>query len=100
MHSTFRLFVLFGLLVCTSVSGCAALIPDSIGPEIEHVSHASQHFGDHPTNFGYSQVNVVARWHYGNGYAEVSEGVTLGCERLDGMREVFNARFGYAIPLK
>lgn len=94
-------------LLIASVSGCA-LEPNSIRPEIEHVSHAFQHepFTSHPTNYGYTQLSLVAHWEVRHAYVELGEGYNLdsadgnACGALYGGHEVFTARAGYIFNLK
>jgi len=86
-----------------ALSGCV-LAPDYLKIEGEHTSHLTQHepFTDHPTNYGYSGMGVLAKWEAKRPgsklYIELGEEVTL--EPLDGRHEVFNARAGIEIPLK
>lgn len=93
------------LLLFVSLNGCA-IAPDSIRPEVEHLSHLSQHkpFTDHPAHYGSDLVSVIARWDIRKAfYFEIGEGVAL--EKYDrwtqsygelvGPREEFTARVGY-----
>lgn len=90
-----------------SLSGCA-LAPNTITPFVEHVSHASQHFGSNPTHFGYEQIAVAARWNVKGAFLEMSEGYNPGsrnsygqaCDGLYGGHEVFTARVGYDFRIK
>ena len=100
MREVISVRIIAVVLFSAFIQGCTALMPNTISLEQAHISHISQHFGNNPTNYGIDTLNIVARWQSGNAYAEVSEGATIGCERLDGMREVFSARVGYSIPLK
>lgn len=94
--------------IVAALSGCAALLPDSVGPEVQHTSHITQHqpFTNDPTNIGYQSVAVAAHWHYEGAYVDVSEGYNFTskegqvCAGMCGTREVFQARVGYAFKLK
>lgn len=84
-------------LVVLSCTGCAALLPDAVPIEVAHVSHASQHFTAHPTNYGYDTLYTGLKWKRGNFSIKVEEGYTK--EHLDGMHEVTEASLEYDIPL-
>lgn len=97
-------------IALAALGGCATLEPDSLVPEVVHVSHATQHIVDH-TDFGYNEVALAARWRpTAHAVLEVSEGVNVNRKwpspygpqygSFVGPREVFEARFGYEIPLK
>lgn len=96
-------------IAALSLTGCC-LVPNTVSPVVEHVSHASQHFGPNRTNDGYNQLALVARWRvYKGAFLEMSEGVNLGrkCangKAYDGLsgneREVFTARVGYTFEVK
>lgn len=91
------------------LSGCAAL-PNTVAPEIAHLSHISQHapFSDHPTDDGANIFGVVARWNFGHAYAELGDGldidrhhsVTGANGEIIGSREEFTARIGYAFTVR
>lgn len=97
----------FLALATLSLSGCT-LMPNSVGPELAHVSHLTQHqpFTSHPTNIGYQTVGVAAHWYAKGFYASVSESYNFApyegttCAGLCGSREVFDARIGYQFKLK
>jgi len=94
--------------------GCAdipaPMVPTYAAVELNHISHASQHFGPDPTNYGIDVLqlnihwNITSRW-----YAELAEGVVLEpcyrargttwdqCGALDGPREVFNGKVGFIL---
>lgn len=96
------------------ITGCATLEPDSIRPELEHMSHLTQHqpFSDHPTCFGANVASVFAHWDIHSAYVEVGEGVVLNrlsakdskgetaYGEIEGPREQFTARVGYVFDLK
>jgi hypothetical protein len=90
-----------------TLSACA-IAPNSVRPELEHMSHISQHFGAHPTDDAANLVNVVAHWdtpHHT--YVEVAEGFNLSPPGSDGSfgeiygpREQFSARVGYVFEIR
>lgn len=90
-----------------SLTGCA-LVPNTVSPFVEHVSHASQHFGADKTHYGYEQIGVAARWNVKHAFLEISEGFNPGkrnsagaaCDALYGGREVFTARVGYTFEVR
>jgi hypothetical protein len=95
------------LILALTAAGCA-IAPNSIRPELEHMSHLTQHFGSHPTDDAANLVNVVAHWdtpHHT--YLEIAEGINVSPPGSDnsygeifGPREQFSARFGYVIQVK
>jgi hypothetical protein len=88
------------LVLCLSLSGCAAM-PDALRVEAAHTSHLTQHewFTEWSRSQpGYDRVGVDAHWQRGSFYGDAGEYYTPNC--LDGMHEVFEARFGYEIPLR
>lgn len=99
------LAIVFGAVV--ALTGCQTLEPNTITPFLEHDSHASQHFGPHPTNYGYNEVGVQAHWDLPSKfYVEMAEGYNFApkngqlCAGLCGPREVFSARVGYVFKVK
>lgn len=105
--------ILLSLIVL--VSGCSTLHtlePNTLPIELTHVSHSTQHFGAHPTNYGYDALSIGAKWKPTRNLSlSISEGVTLEkrCQTasgereygaLYGPREVFTGRITYEIPLK
>lgn len=85
------------LLLILSCPGCAELLPDAIPVEASHVSHLSQHFKEHPTNYGYDAVYAGLKWKRGDLSLKLEEGYVIG--RLDGMHEVTQVTLEYDIPL-
>src|ERR1700675_1216647 len=69
---------LFVAVLYLGLTGCAVM-PDTIGPEIEHMSHATQHepLTSTPTHFGVEIAQVTATWTYGRVYLALSEGIAL-----------------------
>lgn len=105
----FFISILFWVIIIV-LPGCA-LVPNTVSPVLEHVSHTSQHapFTSHPTDYGYNQVAIQAHWELpGHTFVEVSEGYNLGkmntngqaCGALYGGREVFTAKIGYTFHIK
>jgi hypothetical protein len=93
----FRLILAMLLL---ALAGCSVMQP-TLSIEEMHESHASQHFGPDPTNYGFDAIQL--NLHVGIGkrfYVDMAEGATLeGCRHgqcggLDGPREEFNGRVG------
>ena len=91
----FLVLVLLGFAHCAH----AGILPDTVSAELMHTSHASQHFGPNPTNYGYEGASIVAKWALSKRFTlELSEGAVLGtcnpqwCEGLWGPREFFTAR--------
>lgn len=103
------------LIAALLASGCAAL-PNSISPEFEHLSHATQHFGDNRTDYGSNIANLTAEWDVGKHfYVTLAEGVNLnkqwtqlnanspsyhGYGETVGPREQFTGRIGYKFIVK
>ena len=95
------------------LQGCV-LAPDSIRPEVEHMSHVSQHFtSDHTYysgHYGANTAEIVAHWDLPHAYIEVGEGIPLdkhwravgveGYGEIEGPRDQFIARAGFIIPTK
>lgn len=101
-------FSAFALLMCVSaLTSCATIEPNAVSLEAEHVSHISQHFGAHPTNFGYDDLMLAARWRRGRFHWRLADGMVLEAQDprvnekcyggLWGPREVFEASAGYDI---
>lgn len=101
------------MVIVILTAGCSALVPNTVTPFAEHVSHLTQHApfaaGDKQTHYGYEQLGVAARWEvYKGAFFEMSEGINPGrkntggeaCDALYGGREVFTARVGYTFRLK
>lgn len=88
--------------------GCA-VVPNRITPEIEHMSHASQHIGPNRTEYGSEIASVVLHWDLPEHVTlELAEGVDLdhrwpaqeGYGEILGPREEFTARIGYSFVVK
>jgi hypothetical protein len=98
------------------MGGCAtaqrvgtALVPNTLAPEFEHISHASQHFGSNTTTYGANLASLVAHWDVSKRvYIELGEGFSLdkkyadgtACGEITGPREQFTGRIGYRFTLK
>jgi hypothetical protein len=52
------------------------LVPNTVSPVLEHVSHATQHepFTARPTEYGYNELAVIARWNVQHAFIELTEG--------------------------
>lgn len=105
------LWALIYLFFLIAMSGCASLAPNYIAPEVEHLSHATQHepFTDHPASYNANLVSVVAGYnlpHHLN--LELAEGVALNphyarnpsCGEIMGPREEFSARVRYTFQVR
>lgn len=99
------------LTAIIALAGCAAVAPDTLRIEAQHVSHLTQHLTADPTNFGYTAVALEVHWQRGHWFADASEGVVIDPRDhkveggicyggLWGPREVFQARTGWEISLK
>jgi hypothetical protein len=97
-------------LAAAAASGCAAM-PNSVSPEFEHISHATQHFGPDRTNYGANIANVTAEWDVGKHfYVTLAEGLDLDKTysiygkpehgEIMGPREEFTGRVGYKFITK
>lgn len=85
------------LAVSAALSGCA-LAPTRASIEVEHTSHVLQHFGPHPTNYGFQSIGIDAHWRLSRRfYLDLSEGAPFGgCSRGFGSaHDLFQARAGY-----
>ena len=95
------------------LSGCAALIPNTVTPELVHESHATQHepFTQDPTNFGSDLVDVSVGWNLPRGFhLELAEGISIDKHygtapnqaygEIAGPREQFIGRIGYQFKVK
>lgn len=96
------------LIAAAAASGCAVM-PNSVSPEFEHISHATQHFGANHTNYGANIANITAEWDVGRHvYVTLAEGIDLDRHYRDinsygnivGPREEFTARIGYKFITK
>lgn len=91
-------WVLPGVLTAS----CATIEPSAVSVELDHVSHATQHFTQPATNYGYNAANLVIRWQHDRVYATLAEGIVLdnpACGgqcygALWGPREVFTGQLG------
>ena len=97
------------------LSGCAALIPNTITPEVVHESHASQHepFTQNPTRYGANLAGVELDWHLPHHIVvSLAEGVSLDKHyttpqyaaesygEIMGPREQFIGRIGYQFQVR
>lgn len=80
------------------------LLPDYVALQLAHTSHVTQHFGEDPTNYGFSALELAASWSYGRVYWQIADGLNLNqcvgamprmiCGSLYGPREIFTAQIG------
>jgi len=98
----------WGVLLLT---GCATLTPDYVAPELEHISHATQHepFTHDPTRYGANIASVVVGYELPHNLnLELGEGVSLDRHyatynewgEIVGPREQFTARVRYMFRVK
>lgn len=101
------------LLPALALSGCMALAPNTVRPEIAHYSHATQHepFTSNPTNYGSEVASVILHWDLPKQFSlELGEGYDLDkpwkagnhtviAGEMAGPREEFTARVGYAFKI-
>ena len=103
------------LAVAAQLSGCAAMIPNTITPEITHESHATQHqpFTQNPTRFGADLADVDLQWRLPHHFVlSLAEGVSLDKHyttpqyaaesygEIMGPREQFIGRIGYQFQVR
>lgn len=98
------------VLAVLALQACTVIEPNAVRIYAEHVSHASQHFGSDPTNYGYDAINLELHYKYKGVFLDVAEGMVLekrDCNvpwkeygALDGPREIFTARAGYEWQVK
>jgi hypothetical protein len=92
------------------LSGCV-LVPNTITPELEHMSHATQHhpFTEHTTGYGSNIANLVVGYRIGDRLnLEFADGRSLDKHynygnswgEIEGPREEFSARLRYTIQVK
>lgn len=75
--------MLFGFL-----GGCSTVRPLA---EVQHISHASQHFGNNTTNYGWNLAGVGVRWRPAPGVVvDLLESYSL--EEMNSHHEVFTGR--------
>lgn len=95
------------------LSGCAALIPNTVTPEIVHESHATQHqpFAQSPTHYGAELAMLDFEWNLPHHVrVELSEGISLDRHygtapyqaygEIAGPREQFIGRIGYVFQAR
>src|SRR5271156_4558855 len=89
-----------------ALGGCA-LMPNSIRPEIAHMSHVSQHFDEADGHNAINMAQVTVHWDLPKRfYVEATEGVALnapngngGFGEISGPRDQFTARVGYVFTI-
>ena len=101
-----RLFgIVSALLILNGCSVLKVIEPDTVRPEFEHISHATQHqpFTNSPTNYGANIASIIVHWDTPKDtYLELGEGMSLDrewygreCGEIAGPREQFTLRVGY-----
>ena len=102
--------ILLAYSVIAMIAGCA-LVPNTISPELEHMSHATQHrpFTDSPTGYGSNIANVVVGYRLGDHLnLEFADGRSLDRHynygnswgEIEGPREEFSARLRWTIQVR
>lgn len=99
------------LLAILIIDGCAVL-PDSVRPELSHMSHLSQHrpCTDSPTNYGSNLASIALHWNLpARAYIELVEGLDLdkhwtnvgteGNGEIVGPREQTSIRLGWVFTV-
>lgn len=108
--TTLLMWVAFAVVVF-SFTGCASLVPNYAAPELEHISHVTQHapFTSSPTRYGANIASVTVGYNLPHHFnLELSEGVSLDkhysqsnqCGEIEGPREQFSARLRYMIQIR
>lgn len=92
------------------LSGCASLVPNSVRPEFEHLSHLTEHrpLTDAPNDYNVNMANLIAHWDVHRAYVEIGEGVAINRRypsensygEIMGPREQFTARIGYVFQVR
>lgn len=107
-----KLTLSLSALAALGAAGCAAL-PNTIGPELEHMSHATQHapLTSQPTNYGSEIAQINLHWDLPKRFTlDLAEGVSLDKRdaaqhsyreygEIVGPREQFTAKIGYAFKI-
>lgn len=100
----------YTLILAIGLNGCA-LAPTYVAPELEHMSHLTQHgvMGTHNEYIkdAIAIAQVTAHWDVGQAFLEVSEGIALNRKsgeyaygEIYGPREQFTAKIGYKFLVK
>ena len=105
-----KIFVIPAIL---TVAGCAEMLPNTISPNIEHMSHLTQHqpFTNYPSNYGINMVGVEADWEvHKNVHFTLAESLSLskrfenqyyiGYGEIIGPREQFTGRISYSFHVR
>lgn len=94
--------VIVAFAIVLTSGGCAQLKPAAIHFEAEHTSHITEHqpFTNHPFNVGYESLSAGFRWQPSRNVSLIVVDGYLPRTKLDTLREVFQARLTYEIPLK
>jgi hypothetical protein len=89
-------------LVLALLNGCAALVPNSLLTECEHVSHpfAGPPFGPKSEEDSLNQCGVLGEWTDGAAYLHLGVGYVLTDGGFYGPEVTGTVRAGYRIPLR
>lgn len=104
-------WALLGAMLLVCMLDACALAPNVIRPELEHMSHLTQHqpFTNEPTHYGTNMAGVTAEWKIAKHWqVEVNESIALPGDQhcanswgeIYGPRESFSARVGYNIEVR
>lgn len=87
---------MLGFVLLSILSGCEALVPDTLTLDAAHTSH---HWGETraPYEFGKDTAGVGEHWKQGHLTVDMAE-YAQDCK--DGLHPEFSVRASYAIPLK
>lgn len=108
-----KFFALITLALLGGCTGARYLIPNTVTPEFEHMSHLTQHepFTNQPTRYGSDLANLVLHWDVTHHVKfELAEGISLDRHWIDryecgdgeqlGPREQFSMRVGYSFTVR
>jgi hypothetical protein len=84
-------------VILGTLSGCS-ILPDSIPVEAQHLSHVTQHFGSHPTNYGTNVLFIGAKWEHGPVTFEVKDGYSTNL--YDHRHEMFESSIKYEFRIR
>ncbi len=101
------------LLALTGCSTARYLLPNTVAPELEHMSHVTQHepFGSDQYHYHANIAQLTAHWDLPRKfYLDISEGVDLnpawpkdvgqGYGEIAGPKEEFTARVGWKFTVR
>lgn len=79
------------------------MLPDTVTPELVHVSHVSQHepLTDRPTDYGYNLADVALGWSLTPRVSvTLADGYAIHRDSMPGPRETFTAKIGYTFTIR